>query len=97
MWWVGAAMLVAGNVIIGRKDESEGQGSRDTKQDDGLGNNTTSGSGYNDAASVGTSGSAEGLAEDGLGTYRRVAVHAEASGSRERQGEGMPVVDEEEK
>jgi hypothetical protein len=23
LWWLGAAMLVAGNVIIGRKDESE--------------------------------------------------------------------------
>ncbi|KAJ4421200.1 hypothetical protein N0V85_000293 [Neurospora sp. IMI 360204] len=92
MWWVGAAMLVAGNVIIGRKDESEGQGSSDTKQDGDDGHGT--GSGSNDAASVG--GSAEGLAEDGLGTYRRV-VQAEGSGSRGRQGDEIPVVDEVEK
>lgn len=25
MWWAGAALLVAGNVIIGRKDESKGE------------------------------------------------------------------------
>lgn len=25
MWWAGAAFLVAGNVIIGRKDESKGE------------------------------------------------------------------------
>lgn len=48
-------MLVAGNVIIGRKDESGS--SKDTPQDaDGQGNN--------EAASVGSS--AEDLAEDGL-------------------------------
>lgn len=23
MWWAGAALLVAGNVIVGRKDESQ--------------------------------------------------------------------------
>lgn len=89
MWWMGAAMLVAGNVIIGRKDESEG--SKDTKQD-GDAHGDGHGTGNNEAASVGTS--AEGLAEDGLRTYRRVPVHAEGSGSRVRQGDGILVVDD---
>ncbi|KAK3954495.1 hypothetical protein QBC32DRAFT_336164 [Pseudoneurospora amorphoporcata] len=96
MWWAGAAMLVAGNVIIGRKDESEG--TKDTKQDgdEGHGTGSHSGRGNNDAtASVGAS--AEGLAEDGLGTYKRVAVQAEGSGSRGRQGDGILVVDDVEK
>lgn len=28
LWWLGAALLVAGNVIIGRKDEGEGNTDR---------------------------------------------------------------------
>ena len=35
LWWLGAAMLVAGNVIIGRKDESSGH--KDTSTADGHG------------------------------------------------------------
>lgn len=78
-------MLVAGNVIIGRKDESEG--TKDVEQD---------GTGTGDTASVASS--AEGLAEDGLGTYRRVPTgQAEGSGSRARQDYGVPVVDDVEK
>ena len=39
LWWVGAAGLVVGNVIIGRRDEGEGQGgmkaAKSTENDDG--------------------------------------------------------------
>ncbi|CCC11778.1 hypothetical protein SMACR_04760 [Sordaria macrospora] len=93
MWWVGAAMLVVGNVIIGRKDESEG--TKDTKQDGDDGHGTGSRSGNGATKSVGAS--AEGLAEDGLGTYRRVPVQAEGSGSRGRQDDGILVHDDVEK
>jgi drug/metabolite transporter (DMT)-like permease len=35
LWWLGAAMLVAGNVIIGRKGETEaGEVGRVAKRDD---------------------------------------------------------------
>lgn len=54
LWWLGAAMLVAGNVIIGRKDESVKAGEEVQVGDD-----------YDDDAS-----SVASLAEDGMGTHR---------------------------
>ncbi|KAI0165613.1 hypothetical protein GGR57DRAFT_448083 [Xylariaceae sp. FL1272] len=35
LWWVGATMLVAGNVIIGRKDEAEGEDGELDEQEEG--------------------------------------------------------------
>ena len=34
LWWLGAAMLVAGNVIIGRKDEGKAEEAEDLKSAD---------------------------------------------------------------
>ncbi len=31
LWWLGAAMLVAGNVVIGRKDEGKAEEAEDVK------------------------------------------------------------------
>jgi hypothetical protein len=64
LWWLGAAMLVAGNVIIGQKDESsktEESGSADVLYRDG------------DAADD-SSLSEASAAEDGFGAYRDAAV-----------------------
>ena len=36
MWWAGAALLVAGNVIIGRKDESNDAGQEGAVATDGY-------------------------------------------------------------
>ncbi|KAK3400062.1 hypothetical protein B0T20DRAFT_407728 [Sordaria brevicollis] len=58
MWWVGAGLLVAGNVIIGRKDESGGS-EDDTSQD------TDDGQRNHEAA-------AASLAEDGLAGTSKV-------------------------
>lgn len=56
LWWVGAALLVAGNVIIGSQDESDKSKSEELPADqDGLG-------GYWD---VPTEDSGEGLAAEG--------------------------------
>jgi hypothetical protein len=61
LWWVGAAMLVAGNVIIGRKDEG-------AKTEAGAPG--AEGSYQDDVASISSTAS---LAEDGLSTYRDFA------------------------
>lgn len=31
LWWLGAALLVAGNVIVGRKDETTGENASDAR------------------------------------------------------------------
>jgi hypothetical protein len=60
LWWLGAAMLVAGNVIIGQKDESS--------KTDGGGDGPLADE-FRDAADDGSLSEAS-AAEDGFGAYR---------------------------
>lgn len=57
LWWLGASLLVAGNVIIGQKDESGGAGGPQTAAADGF---------RDDAGATGESPAAE----DRFGAYR---------------------------
>jgi hypothetical protein len=61
LWWVGATLLVAGNVIIGRKDEGQGDAQPESSEreherehnDDGDGNEQREGEpSHNDIGSV---------------------------------------------
>jgi hypothetical protein len=66
LWWLGAALLVAGNVIIGQKDESSS--SPKTADDGGDGSTVAAvDGGFRDADGSLSEASA---AEDGFGAYR---------------------------
>ncbi|KAB5523912.1 hypothetical protein GE09DRAFT_1229645 [Coniochaeta sp. 2T2.1] len=65
LWWLGAAMLVAGNVIIGGKDESASSDSVDGSN--GL--DRTVGAEFRDDVADGQRGRAGEEAEEGLGSY----------------------------
>ncbi|KAB5532591.1 hypothetical protein GE09DRAFT_1227773 [Coniochaeta sp. 2T2.1] len=67
LWWLGAAMLVAGNVIIGGKDESASSDGVDGSSND---RGTVVGAEFRDDVADGQRGTSDEEAEEGLGAYR---------------------------
>lgn len=51
LWWVGASLLVAGNVIIGRKDESKADETREVAISEAEGGNSSFEPEYHDEES----------------------------------------------
>lgn len=65
LWWVGAAMLVAGSVIVGRKDEGKSEakgGEGGVGEDTGLGSGSGEGMGSSRRGNGG--GQARGRAQE---------------------------------
>lgn len=82
LWWLGAAMLVAGNVIIGQKDES-------SKTDDVDGAPADAFRDVDDGVLSGSS-----AAEDGFGAYRDgVLVDRLVAAQLEKADEDEDVLD----
>jgi hypothetical protein len=78
LWWLGAALLVAGNVIIGQKDE--GSGSKKSADADGDRPPVLDGEAFRDVddydRDVASPLAEASPAEDGFGAYRDAGLTA---------------------
>lgn len=72
LWWLGAALLVAGNVIIGRREEDEGK---------------TPGEGAHEQAENGEARYSSEEEEEGLLVTESVELHEDLEASKRRQEE----------